>query len=28
MPALRANDLDIHYLDRGAGRPVVLVHGN
>lgn len=28
MPAVRAGDLDVHYLDRGSGTPVVLVHGN
>ncbi len=28
MPTIRANDLEIHYLDQGAGTPVVLVHGN
>lgn len=28
MPVIRAGGLDVHYLDRGNGTPVVLVHGN
>lgn len=28
MPVVRAGDLDIHYVERGSGTPVVLVHGN
>jgi pimeloyl-ACP methyl ester carboxylesterase len=28
MPLVRAGDLDVHYLERGSGVPVVLVHGN
>src|SRR4029077_10732430 len=24
---IRANGIDIHYLERGAGRPVLLLHG-
>lgn len=28
MPHVKANDLDIFYLEQGSGVPVVLVHGN
>ena len=28
MPRVRAGDLDVHYLERGDGIPVVLIHGN
>ena len=28
MPGVRASGLDIHYLERGIGGPVVLLHGN
>ncbi len=28
MPAVRARDLLVHYLERGTGEPAVLVHGN
>ncbi|MGH2715101.1 MAG: alpha/beta fold hydrolase [Thermoleophilaceae bacterium] len=28
MPIVRADDLDIHYLEAGSGTPVVLLHGN
>ena len=28
MPTLRAGDLDVHYLEAGAGTPLILVHGN
>ena len=24
---VRANGIDIHYLERGAGRPLLLLHG-
>ena len=24
---IRANGIDIHYLERGAGRPLLLLHG-
>jgi pimeloyl-ACP methyl ester carboxylesterase len=28
MPTLRSGDLDVYYIERGSGTPVVLVHGN
>lgn len=28
MPAIRAADLDVAFIDAGAGRPIVLLHGN
>jgi pimeloyl-ACP methyl ester carboxylesterase len=28
MPTVKANDLNVHYIERGAGEPIVFVHGN
>jgi len=28
MPFVRAGDLNVHYLEQGAGMPIVFVHGN
>lgn len=28
MPIIPAGDIQVHYLDQGQGRPVILVHGN
>lgn len=28
MPSVQVNDLNMHYIDQGAGEPVLLIHGN
>lgn len=28
MPAINANDLNVHYIEAGEGVPIVFVHGN